>query len=90
MEPVRGTKPHSMYEKSDVKTNIIRYYFVAIHPMDKTHRVPKDRDEAGTHWIECIYNLHAHMCAVLVQEKYTFSGISGPSVFFAHSVTCDT
>ena len=35
MEPVRGTKPHSMYEKSDVKTNIIRYYFVAIHPMDK-------------------------------------------------------
>ena len=57
MEPVRGTKPHSMYEKSDIKTNIIRYYFVAYHSIDKATSGTEGQDQSRE-TDECICNLH--------------------------------
>ena len=39
-----GTKTDFMYEKSNVKTDIIRYYFVAIHPMDKAKSGTEGQD----------------------------------------------
>lgn len=72
------------------KTNIIRYYFVAIHPMDtRPHRALKDGTKAGTQMnVSAIYNLHT--CAICACAEKTRTGISDLSAFYAFLVTCDT
>ena len=56
-----GTKTDFMYEKSNVKKDIIRYYFVAYHPIDKATSGTEGQDQSRE-TDECIYNLHTHMC----------------------------
>ena len=61
-----------MYEKSNVKTNIIRYYFVAIHPVHKATSGIEGQDW-GRDTDECIHNLHTHMCDGTVQKKHVLA-----------------
>ena len=85
MEPVRGTKPHSMYEKSDVKTNIIRYYFAAIHPMDKaisgTEGQGWSRDTLD--WMHLIY-MHTCVLWLCSCRKNTRFLASPAHLYFSH------
>ena len=65
-----GTKTDFMYEKSNVKTNIIRYYFVAIHPVHKA--ASGIEGQAGTQMnVSTIHNLHTHMSHV--QKKHVLA-----------------
>ena len=74
-----STKTDFMYEKSNVKTNIIRYYFVAIHPVHKATSLRQ-----GHRWMCPQSTICIHTCVMgPCRKKHLLASLSYQH--FSHS-----